>query len=52
MFEKIVGFMKSLYPAENPVPLYAPRFSGNEKKYLETVADTCDPEAIKREETL
>jgi perosamine synthetase len=34
MFEKIVGFIKSLYPSENPVPLHAPRFSGNEKKYL------------------
>jgi len=33
MFEKIVGFIKSLYPAENPIPLYAPRFPGNEKKY-------------------
>lgn len=34
MFEKIVNFIKSLYPLENPVPLHAPRFSGNEKKYL------------------
>jgi aminotransferase in exopolysaccharide biosynthesis len=34
MFETIVNFIKSLYPAENPVPLHAPRFSGNEKKYL------------------
>ena len=34
MFEKIVTFVKSLYPNENPVPLHAPRFLGNEKKYL------------------
>lgn len=34
MFEKIADFIKSLYPTENPVPLHAPRFSGNEKKYL------------------
>jgi aminotransferase in exopolysaccharide biosynthesis len=40
MFEKIVNFIKSLYPAENPVPLHAPRFSGNEKKYLIDCIDT------------
>jgi perosamine synthetase len=40
MFEKIVGFIKSLYPTENPVPLHAPRFSGNEKKYLIDCIDT------------
>jgi len=40
MFEKIVGFIKSLYPMENPVPLHAPRFSGNEKKYLMDCIDT------------
>ena len=40
MFEKIVRFIKSLYPAENPVPLHAPRFSGNEKKYLIDCIDT------------
>jgi perosamine synthetase len=34
MFDKIVDFIRSLYPSENPVPLHAPRFSGNEKKYL------------------
>ncbi|MFZ4441014.1 MAG: LegC family aminotransferase [Syntrophales bacterium] len=40
MFEKIVSFIKSLYPTENPVPLHAPRFSGNEKKYLIDCIDT------------
>ncbi len=39
-FEKIIEFIKSLYPAENPVPLHAPRFSGNEKKYLIDCIDT------------
>ncbi|MHB8108792.1 MAG: LegC family aminotransferase [Syntrophorhabdaceae bacterium] len=40
MFEKIVGFIKSLYPTENPVPLHAPRFGGNEKQYLIDCIDT------------
>jgi len=40
MFEKIVSFIKSLYPTENPVPLHAPRFLGNEKKYLIDCIDT------------
>jgi len=40
MFEKIADFIKSLYPTENPVPLHAPRFSGNEKKYLMDCIDT------------
>lgn len=40
MFDKIVSFIKSLYPTENPVPLHAPRFSGNEKKYLTDCIDT------------
>ncbi len=34
MFKKITDFIKSLYPGESPVPLHAPRFLGNEKKYL------------------
>lgn len=33
-FPQIIAFIKSLYPNENPVPLHAPRFQGNEKKYL------------------
>jgi perosamine synthetase len=40
MFEKIVDFIHSLYPFDNPVPLHAPRFSGNEKKYLVDCIDT------------
>jgi len=38
-FFQIIDFIKSLYPDENPVPLHAPRFIGNEKKY---VADCID----------
>ena len=38
-FSQIIDFIKSLYPGENPVPLHAPRFIGNEKKY---VADAID----------
>jgi len=33
-FSQTIEFIKSLYPNENPVPLHAPRFIGNEKKYL------------------
>jgi len=33
-FVRIIEFIKSLYITENPVPLHAPRFLGNEKKYL------------------
>jgi perosamine synthetase len=40
MFEEIVAFIKSLYPDENPVPLHAPRFIGNEKKYLTDCIDS------------
>ena len=40
MFKKIVDYIKSLYHEENPVPLHAPRFSGNEKKYLIDCIDT------------
>jgi perosamine synthetase len=40
MFNKIIEFIKSLYPNENPIPLHSPRFSGNEKKYLLDCIDT------------
>jgi len=33
-FSQIIDFIKSLYPNENPVPLHAPRFTGNERKYV------------------
>lgn len=34
MYNEITNFIKSLYPNQNPVPLHAPVFLGNEKKYL------------------
>jgi len=38
--EKILVFIRSLYPNESPVPLHAPRFLGNEKKYLSECVDS------------
>ena len=40
MFKDIVDFIKSLYPGQNPVPLHAPVFLGNEKKYLADCVDS------------
>ena len=39
-FPHIIQFIKSLYPDENPVSLHAPRFLGNEKKYLTDCIDS------------
>lgn len=39
-FPEIVEFIKGLYPGEEPVPLHAPRFFGNEKKYLNDCIDS------------
>lgn len=39
-FASCVRFIKSLYPGENPVPLHAPRFLGNEKRYLADCIDS------------
>jgi perosamine synthetase len=38
-FEKIVSFIKEKYPDQDFIPLHAPVFAGNEKKYL---LDTID----------
>jgi perosamine synthetase len=40
LFSCITEFVKSLYPDDNPVPLHAPRFLGNEKKYLADCIDS------------
>ena len=40
LFPQIINFIKSLYPDENPVPLHAPRFIGNEKKYVIDAIDS------------
>ena len=34
MYDDVIKFIKGLYPNQNPVPLHAPVFLGNEKKYL------------------
>lgn len=34
MYKSTIDFIKSLYPNQNPVPLHAPVFRGNEKEYL------------------
>lgn len=39
-FDEILDYIRSLYPGETPVPLHAPRFLGNEKKYLSECIDT------------
>ena len=39
-FSEIIHFIKGLYPNENPVPLHAPRFTGNEKKYVVDAIDS------------
>ncbi len=40
MYNKVVNFIKDLYGAQNLVPLAAPLFCGNEKKYLSECIDT------------
>lgn len=40
MYSAIIEFIKSLYPEQDPVPLHAPVFLGNEKKYLNECIDT------------
>ncbi len=40
MFKEILDFIKTLYPNTNPIPLHAPIFIGNEKKYLNNCIDT------------
>ncbi len=37
---EIISFIKGLYPNENPIPLHAPRFIGNEKVYLNECIDS------------
>ena len=39
-FEAIIGQIKSMYSGQDMVPLHAPRFFGNEKRYLEECIDT------------
>lgn len=39
-YEQILTFIKSLYPGYELVPLHAPKFLGNEKKYLAECVDS------------
>jgi perosamine synthetase len=39
-FQAILDFIRALYGSEGPVPLHAPRFLGNEKKYLQECIDS------------
>lgn len=40
-YQKTIDFIKNLYPGQSFIPLHAPRFTGNEKKYvLETIDST------------
>ena len=38
--KELVRKIKEIYPGETPVPLHAPRFLGNEKKYLTECIDS------------
>jgi len=38
--KEILQFISNLYSSDNPVPLHAPRFLGNEKKYLNECIDS------------
>lgn len=40
MFNDIVEFVQTLYPSEKFVPLHAPVFQGNEKKYVDDCIDS------------
>ena len=39
-FKKIIDFIKAIYDSEEFIPLHAPVFSGNEKKYLNECIDS------------
>ncbi len=40
MFQNIIDFIKETYQTENFIPLHAPKFIGNEKKYLNECIDS------------
>ncbi len=40
MYEDIIAFIHELYSTQETVPLHAPTFKGNEKKYLNECIDT------------
>jgi perosamine synthetase len=40
MFEKTIAFIREIYATDAPIPLHAPVFFGNEKKYLNECIDS------------
>lgn len=40
MFDRIIEFIKSLYPCKDIVPLHEPRFVGKEKEYVNDAIDS------------
>lgn len=40
MYKDFIAFVKNLYKNENFIPLHAPKFLGNEKKYLNNCVDS------------
>ena len=40
MFDHIIRYIQNLYQTEKFIPLHEPRFTGNEKKYLENCIDS------------
>jgi perosamine synthetase len=40
MYDDFIDFVRKLYNTEDPVPLHAPRFFGNEKKYIAQAIDS------------
>ncbi|MEO1944490.1 MAG: aminotransferase DegT, partial [Candidatus Thioglobus sp.] len=40
MFEDFIHFVKDIYSTKELIPLHAPQFNGNEKKYLNECIDS------------
>lgn len=40
MYSEIIKFIREIYQTDGPIPLHAPCFPGNEKKYIEECIDT------------
>ena len=40
MFENTIEFIQEIYKSKEFIPLHEPRFSGNEKKYINDCIDT------------
>jgi len=40
MFDDFINFIRDLYSTNDLIPLHAPQFNGNEKKYIESAIDS------------